>query len=430
MRDILLDLRSDHLTGRRGGMVSICSARREVLESALESAGLRGDHLLVEATANQINQFGGYSGMTPAAFAAHMDRLALDMGFPRSRIWLGADHLGPYIWRNEPAELAMAKAIELVQQCVAAGFRKIHLDTGFGCADDPRPELAIDIAADRAVILCRAAESAAERIPEKVSHLLYVIGAEVPPPGGALDAADALHVTPVEKVEEVLQLYNTRFRAARLERAWDRVIAVVVQPGVEFGDYAVAHYCRQKAQALSLFHAQLPGRMTYEVHSTDYQSAESLARLVADHFTLLKAGPCLTDAFREAVFGLARIESERLRRNPAVQASDIREVLESVMLQNPVYWRSQYRGTEQELRFLRSHSKRDRVRYYWSHPAVERALKLLMANLNAGLSPVEIEAHLPELSATMPADLVRLDPALLIRRRIQLALDPYFKACT
>jgi D-tagatose-1,6-bisphosphate aldolase subunit GatZ/KbaZ len=429
MRDILFDLRSDHLTGRRGGMVSICSARREVLESALESAMLRGDLLLVEATANQINQFGGYSGMTPAAFAANMDHLAHDMGFPRSRIWLGADHLGPYTWRNEPAEHAMVKALELVQQCVAAGFRKIHIDTGFGCTDDPQPELPLETAADRAVSLCRAAESAAERIPDKIPRPLYVIGAEVPPPGGALDAADALHVTPVEKVEEVLQLYQARFRVARLERAWDRVIAVVVQPGVEFGDYAVAHYCSQKAHALSSFYEQLPGRMTYEVHSTDYQSAGSLTQMVADHFILLKVGPCLTDAFREAVFGLARIESERLRPHRVVQASDIREVLESVMLQNPIYWHSHYRGTEQELRFLRSHSKRDRIRYYWSHPAVERALHLLMANLSAGLWPAEIEAHLPELSASMPADQVSLDPALLIRRRIQLALDPYFKAC-
>jgi D-tagatose-1,6-bisphosphate aldolase subunit GatZ/KbaZ len=428
MEDILLHLRSDHLSGGRAGMVSICSIRREVLEAAMESAVLRGDHLLVEATANQVNQFGGYSGMTPAALAASLDRLALGAGLPRSRLVLGADHLGPYAWRNEPAGPAMAKALQLVQQCVAAGFRKIHIDTGFGCADDPQPELPPETAADRAVVLCRAAESAAEKRCGKEPRPLYVIGAEVPPPGGSLKAADALEVTPVEKLEHVLRIYHDRFSSARLEAAWERVLAVVVQPGVEFGDDAVAPYSTSKARDLTAFHARLPGHMTYEVHSTDYQAPASLARMVADHFILLKVGPCLTDAFRAAVLALARIESERLVRQSAARSSNIRQVLDDVMRQNPAHWQSHYRGSEEELRFLRSYSKRDRIRYYWGHPAVTDALRRLLANLKDRLAPAEIEAHLPELSAAALDDRVPAGPARIIRRRIQIALDPYLKA--
>lgn len=429
MRDILLDLRSDHLSGHCGGRVAVCSARLEVLEAAVESARHRDDYLLIEATANQVNQFGGYSGMTPAAFASHLAHVALTMGFPLDRIVLGADHLGPYVWRNEPAESAMRKALELVQQCVRAGFRKIHIDTGFGCADDPQPGLLAETAAERAVALCRAAEGAAEHPPGNDSLPHYVIGAEVPPPGGALEDPVALEATSVDKLQEVLHLYETRFRSARLESAWDRVIAVVVQPGVEFGDYRVARYCSRRAHALSLFHDRLPGRMTFEVHSTDYQPFDSLARMVADHFILLKTGPCLTDSFRKAVFGLARIESEQLGRRRGLRLSNIREVLETVMLENRAYWQSHYRGNDEELRFLRSHSKRDRIRYYWNHPAVASAMQLLMANLKPCLSPAWVEAYLPEASAAGPADSSLLDPALLIRRCIQQALDPYFKAC-
>ncbi len=368
--------------------------------------------------------------MTPAAFAAHIDRLAFVMGFPRSRIWLGADHLGPYAWRNEPSETAMGRALELIQQCVCAGFHKIHIDTGFGCVDDPRPDLPPETAAERAVALCKAAESAAERMPGNGPRPLYVIGVEVPPPGGALEDPEALEVTPVKKLEEVLHLFQARFRTARLESAWDRVMAVVVQPGVEFGDWVVARYCSRKAHALSLFHGQLPGCMTYEVHSTDYQPAGSLARMVADHFILLKVGPCLTDAFREAVFGLARIESEQLGRRRGAQLSNIRAVLETVMRQDPVHWQSHYHGSGERLRLLRSHSKRDRLRYYWSHPAVASALRLLTANLKTSLSPAWVEAHLPEVYAAMPADPFPVDPTLLIRRRVQLSLNPYFEACT
>lgn len=429
MKDVLHNLRADHLAGRRAGMAAICSTRREVLEAAMELAASREDPLLVEATANQVNQFGGYTGMTPAAFAAHIDRLAIAATLPRSRIFLGADHLGPYIWRNEPAAAAMQKALELVDQCVCAGFRKIHLDTGVGCADDLQPDLPPETIAERAVALCRAAESAADRLSGNIYRPLYVIGAEVPPPGGALEDSEALEVTSVEKLREMLHLCEARFRSARLESAWNRVMAIVVQPGVEFGDRAVARYCGRKAQALSLFHGQLPGIMTYEVHSTDYQPPDSLSRLVVDHFVLLKAGPCLTDAFRQAVFGLARIESERLGRIRGMQPSNLREMLEAVMLKNPLHWQSHYRGSDDNQRFLRAHSRRDRIRYYWGHPAVETALRLLIANLKARLSPEDVETCLPDVYAAMPADRFPLDPASLIRCRIKLALGPYFEAC-
>jgi len=429
MSTILLDLRNDHLAGRRRGQVAICSSRREVLEAAVELAMSQGNHLLIEVTGNQVNQYGGYSGMTPAAFATEIDRLAFAMGFPRSRILLGADHLGPHIWRNEPIEIAMPNALELVRQCVRAGFSKIHIDTGFGCANDTSPELPPEIAAERAVALCRAAESNAGQLSSAASRPLYVIGAEVPPPGGALDDPQTLGITSPEKVEETLYLYEARFKSARLEAAWDRIMAIVVQPGVEFGDSLVAPYCSERARALSRFHDRLPADMTYEVHSTDYQSAGRLAQMVADHFTLLKVGPCLTHAFREAVFGLARIESEQLNRRRGVQLSNIREVLEAVMLENPVHWRSHYRGSPEKLRDLRLHSRRDRLRYYWSHPAVASALKRLLANLEPGLSPAWVEAHLPKVYAALPSDRNPVDSTTLIRRCIQLALKPYFDAC-
>lgn len=430
MKDFLYDLRSDHLASRRGGMVSICSTRDEVLQAAMELAKSRGDPLLIEATANQVNQFGGYTGMTPAAFAAYMDHLSCSLDYPRERILLGADHLGPGIWRNEPAERAMQKALDLVVLCVGAGFRKIHLDTGFGCSDDPQPDLPFQVSADRAVALCRAAEFAAERLPRNIPRPFYVIGAEVPPPGGTLEHPAALEITPVEKLQEVLNIYQARFKSARLDSAWERVMAVVVQPGVDFGDWVVARYCSQKARALSLFHERLPGAMTYEVHSTDYQTAGSLSEMVADHFILLKVGPCLTDAFREAVFGLARIEFERLARRRAMRPSNIRAVLEKVMLQKPVYWQSHYRGSHEQLSALRAHSKRDRIRYYWNHPDVASALNLLVSNLNPRLAPDELAAHLPDVYASLPADSCPLGPVTLIRRRIQLAVSPYFEACT
>jgi D-tagatose-1,6-bisphosphate aldolase subunit GatZ/KbaZ len=395
----------------------------------MDLARAAGSDLLVEATANQVNQFGGYSGLTPAGFASDLLRLAAETGFPPQRLALGADHLGPYAWRTEPAEPAMDRACELARQCVAAGFRKIHLDTGFACIDDPLTTLPPEQAAERAARLCRAAESAADRMPAGAHRPYYVIGAEVPLPGGNLDENGTVNVTPTAEVAEMIQATEARFRADGLQAAWERVMAVVVQAGVEFGDTRIAAYRPDKAHELSLFHARLPGILTYEIHSTDYQPEESLSRMVRDHFILLKVGPALTNAFRQAVFALARIETEWKGMTRSIQPSNIRDALEAAMLANPVYWQTHYRGSEAELRYLRSNSNRDRIRYYWGHPAVQTALERLMANLAPSIPRQLVEAHLPEVCAATASGPCPSDPAGIIRRCIQLTLAPYLRAC-
>jgi D-tagatose-1,6-bisphosphate aldolase subunit GatZ/KbaZ len=418
MKDLLGELRSDHLAGRRRGLVSICSAHPDVLTVAMQ-ASLEGGPgaLLVEVTANQVNQFGGYTGLTPDAFVSAVNRLAGATGFPIERLIVGADHLGPYVWRSEPAESALGRCEELVRRCIRAGFRKLHLDTGFGCADDPGPVVPLELAVERAVRLCRAAEAA---LADGQPRPYYVVGAEVPPPGGSLEGEPPA-VTPVAEVAGVLQRVRTGLQSAGLASAWERVIAVVVQPGVEFGDERVAVYRPERAAALSAFHAQLPGIMTYEIHSTDYQPGDALAQLTADHFTLLKVGPCLTHAFHDAVLALEKLEQAW---RGGLQASGVAAALEAAMVADPANWRSHYRGTPAELRRLRQASLRDRARYYWGTPGVQAALARLWLNLRGPLPYALIERFFPGvgLSDAPP------DAAALIRARIRSALRPYLAA--
>jgi len=420
-------LRSDHLYGGRAGLFAVCSARREVLEAAIAFAREAGSNLLVEATSNQVNPSGGYTGKTPAAFASLLQSLSAAMGLPPGRLILGADHLGPFPWRHEPAEKAMERAAELARQCAAAGYAKIHLDTATACADDPEAVLPFRTVAERTADLCRAAESAAEALPAGRPRPLYVIGAEVPPPGGSLGSDAPAPVTPVDWVAETLRETETAFRARDLQDAWNRVMGIVVQPGVDFGDETVSPYRPERAAPLSEFHSRLPGIMTYEVHSTDFQPPRCLRLLVRDHFPILKVGPRLTFAFREAVFALERIEEALSRPGGGPPPSRLSKTIEAAMLENPVHWRSHYRGSEAAVRFLRVHSYRDRIRFYWSSPAVEEALERLRRNL----------------AGTLPASLVREffpDPPEegtssghtaegLIRRRIQEAIAPYGSAC-
>ncbi len=429
MPSFLRNLRADHLSGRRGGVFSVCSSHPEVLAAAVCLAREEGIPLLVEATAAQVNPQGGYSGMTPTDFSSRLAALAEGLGLGRENLLLGADHLGPYVWREKPPEEALAHAAQLARQCVAAGFQKLHLDASAPCRGDPPEGPDPKTAARRTALLCRVAEQEAARQADGARRPLYVIGSDVPPPGGRPGVPRGIEVTRPEQVAEFLSLVKKELSRQGIENAWERILAVVVQPGVDFGHEGAVPYHPERAAALSAFHAELPGLMTYEVHSTDYQSPESLARLVKDHFTILKVGPCLTDAFREAVFRLEDMEIELARRRPGLALSGLRGVLQRAMEEHPEHWRDYYRGSEEELRAALLSSRLDRIRYFWARPEVEAALARLFANLSPAI-PEEWDTLLSDGAADQsgPPPLP-LTAAAWIRRRIQAVLRPYREAC-
>ncbi len=146
--------------GATVGTYAVCSAHPAVIDAAIQQALEDGNCLHVESTSSQVNQFGGYTGMTPEQFAEGMRVAAASAGLPPGRVLLGADHLGPFAWRSEPSATAMAKARELAGLCIHAGYQKIHLDTSMPCGDDKI--LDEKTVAERTAILCRAAEDACE----------------------------------------------------------------------------------------------------------------------------------------------------------------------------------------------------------------------------------------------------------------------------
>ena len=330
--------------GEKVGVYAVCSAHPSVLAAAIQQAVDDGSVLHVESTSSQVNQSGGYTGQTPSQFADFIHSAAQQAGLPKHRVLLGGDHLGPYPWREEPSASAINKACELVRACVLAGYNKIHLDASMPCADDSRNGPDESTVAHRTAILCRAAESAFQELPSGSSPPLYVIGTEVPAPGGELAAGAAPAVSTTEHVHHTLDIFRATFTEQKVISAWERVIGIVVQPGVEFGENVIFDYERQKTKALSAALPKHPA-LVYEAHSTDYQKPAALAQMVEDHFAILKVGPWLTFAFREAVFALSAIERESLGHRRAVRTSQVREALEAAMLRNPVYWRSYYRGT-------------------------------------------------------------------------------------
>ncbi len=420
---------------RRGeglGIYSICSSNRFVLEAGMLQVKRDGSLLLIESTSNQVNQFGGYTGQTPADFAAFTKEVAQSINFPAEGIVLGGDHLGPHVWRNEPASSAMQKAEELVRLCVLAGYTKIHLDASMHLADDPggrSKPLADEIVSRRAADLCLVAEEAHSKLPAGSPAPLYVVGTEVPIPGGELAEGQAPEVTKIEDLSQTLQIAEQAFKARGLEEASKRVIAVVVQPGVEFGDHIVFPYTPTRTRSLAAF-AEGQWHGVYEAHSTDYQTSLALRQMVRDHFAILKVGPWLTFAFREAVFALSEIEQEWLGGRKAVALSHVREVLEEAMLADPQYWKNYYRGDDEALRFARKYSLSDRCRYYWPQPRVAAALQTLLANLRSCPAPISLlHQYLPNQAEAVRAEQIENTPDQLIRNKIGEVVDYYADAC-
>ena len=404
--------------GQASGIFSVCSAHPYVIRQTLQTCDTFEVPPLIEATCNQVNQFGGYTGMRPVDFVRYVRGIAAENGYPFKKIILGGDHLGPSVWQAEPAAMAMPKAEALIREYVEAGFVKIHLDCSMRLADDPTGALDIEVSARRAARLASIAERAS------AGNLHYVIGTEVPIPGGATEHEEGVSVSRVEDVQQTIEVTREAFYRQGQHAAWERVLAVVVQPGVEFGDDFVLAYQPRAARALSRFIETQP--MVYEAHSTDYQAPQSLKELVRDHFAILKVGPALTFAYREGVFALAAMENELF---PPQERSNIVAVMDAVMLDQPKYWIRYYSGDEFEQARKRKYSLSDRIRYYWTDPRVQTALEKLLKNLSQRSLPLPLlERTLPGFYQPDGPDPVDT-PERILLRKIQLVLNGYAQAC-
>ncbi|MDV6330816.1 D-tagatose-bisphosphate aldolase, class II, non-catalytic subunit [Asticcacaulis sp. 201] len=421
----MLDLVARHKAGRAVGITSVCSAHPLVVEATFAHALKVGsDITLIEATCNQVNQDGGYTGMTPADFVAFVHAIADKVGLARDRIVLGGDHLGPNPWTHLAAEAAMAKAEVLVAQYVAAGFRKIHADCSMSCADDPVP-LPEAVIARRAAQLIAIAEKTHQGVGGEAP--VYVIGTEVPVPGGGHEDLPELEVTTPDAALATIGTHKTIFAELGLSTAWPRVIATVVQPGVEFDHHKVIDYDRAKAAKLS---RALDGQATlvFEAHSTDYQTPKALRELVEDHFAILKVGPGVTFALREALWALDAIEREWIAPD---RQSHFRDVVVERMTADPRNWAKYYHATGADLKFDLQYSLSDRIRYYWPDSEITAAQRTLFDNLAEQVPPLAlISQYLPDAYAIIRDGGLELTPENLVIAHVGATLDAYHSACT
>ena len=408
------------------GICSICSSHPYVIEASIEKAIAEDTYVLIESTANQVNQFGGYTGMMPHSFANYVKEIAIRKGLNKDRLILGGDHLGPLVWKNETEDSAMGKAEELIAQYIEAGFSKIHIDTSMRLGSDSKDrKLNIKTIALRAAKLYSVAEKTFEEVKNKVSYRpVYVIGSEVPVPGGALGNED-LKVTKVTDLKDALDCFRETFTEKISSSAMENVIAVVVQPGVEFGEGFIHEYSREAAQELSTY-IKSESDFVFEGHSTDYQRATLLRQMVEDGIAILKVGPALTFALRECLYALEYIERVMFGFRDSTKLSAFSEILEKVMLENPIHWEKHYHGSRDDIKIARKYSLLDRCRYYLGNREVMESVKRLIRNLETVEIPFTLlSQYLPQQYVKIREDALENTVGSIIKDKVRSVIDIY-----
>lgn len=415
MKDIT---QSNRQSGKKA-VICICSAHRDVIEASFAFLKNHPDAVLsIESTVQQVNQEGGYTGMKPVDFVKMVRSLAKKYGIVDDAYFLAGDHLGPNVWKNLSGAEAMEKSLVLVREYVKAGYTKLHIDPSMACKGDA-PPLSVEIIAQRTAAMIKIAEESAVQVFGSSKHLFYVVGTEVPVPGGAQEFEDHVAITPINEVSSTISVIQEALKKEGLSSVWERVHGLVVQPGVEFGDEFVAPY--KAGQAKNLFKAlEAHPQMVYEAHSTDYQSPEALKALVNDHYGILKVGPELTFAWREALFALDMAYGER---NP--QAPSLRSLIEKEMSAKPNYWQAYYQGTEQELAYKRIFSLSDRIRYYWADPVISKAVEEAVLRYSDALNYALVSQYLPWV-----LDIQRQDFSApeILRWSVERIISKYYQA--
>lgn len=422
---------SEQKQGVKVGIYSACSANEYVIRASIQCALRDSSCVLIEATANQCDQNGGYTGMKPADFRDFVYKIADEIGLSKDRIFLGGDHLGPLTFASKPEVEAMEDAKELIRHYVGAGFTKIHIDTSMRVGDDDQnAPLSTAIIAKRGAELALVAETTFQKLQESNPDAIrpvYIVGSEVPIPGGAQEDEEGISVTKVVDLKETIETFHKAFLAQGLEKTWNDVVGIVVQPGVEFGDAEVHEYDHFAASELTASLDAYPN-LVFEGHSTDYQTKYALKAMVDDGIAILKVGPALTFALREALFSLNLIEEEYFH-GKSIKTSNLIEVMEQTMLEKPGNWQKHYHGDDNKLRLSRKYSFSDRARYYLPDEAVNGAIQTLIKNFNGIQIPyVLLSQYMPVQYTKVREGNLSNDVEALLIDRIVNCIDEYLFA--
>ena len=336
---------------------SFCTSNKEVLNSIMVFAKIYNLPLLIETTSNQVNQFGGYSKLTPRKFYNKIMKMTERFNLNKNRVRIGADHLGPLPWAKKNEKIAIKNSIRLFRDCVKTGFKKIHIDTGMNLKNDRK--------LNKNIIIERCRKIYFSCTTDKFKKIDFIFGTEVPAAGGSKKFK--LMQTSLDSIKDDVKEYK------KLRKNF----SLVIEPGLSFTNNKAYKLNMVSFKKKLKFSKKL--KFFYEAHSTDYQSLGSLKKLVNNNFLYLKVGPEMTYSFMRAVLFLEKLEKKYFFS----KISNIRKIISLEMDKKNIYWKDYYKGNIRKKEFLKFYSLLDRSRYYWTNKKVLSSLTILKKNVNS-----------------------------------------------
>jgi len=409
----------------RKGCISVCSSNQLVIESVFREVKAKDIPIFIESTANQVNQFGGYTNLTPIKFKEFVFQIADKIGLPYEKIFLGGDHLGAYVWNALETNQALDLSKELIREYIKAGFVKLHIDMSMPLGHERFIDK--EIIAFRTAKLCKIAEECYKQYKEYYPlgmHPVYVIGSDVPPPGGGVSFAP--EVTSKEELEECLDIFQYAFKKEGVSEVFNYVVAVVANFGVDFTADLIFDFNQELIFPLKEVITKF--NLVFEGHSTDYQTKENLRQMVKNEIKILKVGPALTYALRESLMGLYHIENE-LIPNRASELSYFKEVLLKAMMTNKNQWKKYFDENEDNINSKLVYSFLDRWRYYYDTPELKKAIFKLINNLSNIRIPLWlISQYFPHQYEKIRKKALKANPTDIIFDKISNVLENYIYA--
>jgi len=390
---------------------SFCTSNFDVIKIILIYAKIYRLSVLIECTSNQVNQFGGYSGLKPKEFYKKIILLSKKIQLNRKYIIFGADHLGPLPWKNLNKKNAFKNAEKLLKSISKEKFEKIHLDTTIVCGNEKK--LNLDKVRSRFFELFKS-------IPKKKLKNIYLVaGSEVPYAGGG-DFKE--NISKLKDVQNDYSIYNSIINQKKSKK---REFALVIEPGMSFTNDKIFKPNFKNLKNISKFSKKK--NIFFEAHSTDYQRMDVLKKLVKSNFKFLKVGPELTFKYHQSLKLMLDLEK---RYTPIYFRSNLNNELNKIMKKKNKYWKDYYKGSTSKINFLKFNSLLDRVRYYWNHSSVDRSKEKLFKNIDR-VPKNYIHKNLITVKKTknILKKYKMKNSELIVFNFLRKSLSKYYKAC-
>jgi D-tagatose-1,6-bisphosphate aldolase subunit GatZ/KbaZ len=345
---------------------SFCTSNFLVLKILIKFCKKKKLPLLIETTSNQVNQFGGYTNLTPKKF---IKKILLDLKkekFNRKLFFYGGDHLGPLPWQKFGQLKSLERSKKLIKSYIDSGAQKIHIDTSIKLRHDKN--------FSKKEILKRTQNLFNNLNLDKINNIFFVFGTEVPFAGGGIkknqSAAKFSAKSAINESDFVKKLLLKKFN-------YNKYFALVIDTNMEFFDRKIIKPNLKNLTEIVKYSKKK--NFYFEAHSTDYQSLNTLKKLVKNNFKFLKVGPELTHYLLKSLFLMEQFENEHILKK---NRSFFKQKLINEVLSNKTHWEKYYNEKDSTVVEKILKGKLDRARYYLNTTKVNESIKLLEKNIN------------------------------------------------